>query len=63
MRYAAGLFYALAIAAHSGALLNSLMLGGLIFAGTVATLFAVEGIIKDALTQRESRTRGKRRAF
>lgn len=49
MRYVAALCYALAIAAHSGALLNTLVLGGLVFVGTVAVLFALEGIIKDAL--------------
>lgn len=49
MRYFAGLFYALAVAAHSGALLNTLMLGALVFLGVVATLFAVEGIVKDAV--------------
>lgn len=49
MRYAAGLFYALAIAAHSGQLLDSLALGALVFLGVVCTLFAVEGIVQGAL--------------
>lgn len=49
MRYVAGFCYALAIAAHSGALLNTLMLGALVFVGTVAVLFALEGIVKDAV--------------
>lgn len=49
MRYVAALCYALAIAAHSGALLNTLMLGALVFFGTVAVLFALEGIVKDAV--------------
>lgn len=49
MRYLAALFYAVAIAAHSGALLSTLMLGSLVFLGVVCTLFAVEGIVKDAV--------------
>lgn len=49
MRYAAGLFYALAIAAHSGQLLDSLALGALVFLGVVCTLFAIEGIVQSAV--------------
>lgn len=49
MRYVAALCYALAIAAHSGALLNTLMLGALVFLGVVATLFALEAIIREAV--------------
>jgi hypothetical protein len=49
MRYVSGMLYATAIAAHSGALLNALVLWGLIFAGTVAFAFAVEGIVNQAV--------------
>lgn len=56
MRYAAGLFYALAIAAHSGALLDSFMLGALVFAGVVCTLFAIEGIVQAAVRRKPRRS-------
>ena len=38
MKYAAGLSYALAAAAGSGLLMNTLIIGALIFLGTVAAL-------------------------
>lgn len=49
MRYLAALCYALAIAAHTGDLVNTLVLGGLVLVGTVATFFALEAIIRGAV--------------
>jgi len=44
MRYVAATTYALAAAAGSGALLDTAVIAGLVFVGTLALLFAVEGI-------------------
>lgn len=49
MRYIAALLYAVAIAAHTGALLDTVMIGACVFGGTVALLFSVEAIIREAV--------------
>ncbi len=49
MKYLAALCYALAIAGGSGALLNSIVIFALVFVAVVATLLALDHIIRDAV--------------
>lgn len=46
MRFLCALFYAMAIGAGAGALLNTLCVGGLVFVGTLCLLAAVEQIVR-----------------
>lgn len=49
MRYVSATLYALAIATGSGQLLNGLAVGVCIFTGTVALVFAIEGVVRDII--------------
>ena len=48
MRYVAGFTYGLAAGGGATHWLDGLVVGGLIFVGTVALVFAVEGIVEAA---------------
>lgn len=54
MRYASGVFYALAIVGGRHATFDMAVVGALIFCGTVALCFAVEGIVKAAVAPTRS---------
>lgn len=49
MRYVSATLYAIAIATGSGQLLNGLAIGFCIFTGTVALVFAIEGVVRDII--------------
>lgn len=52
MRYVSGFLYALAIASGTQRLLDGVMIAACVFLGTVALVFAIEGVVRDVVERR-----------